>query len=132
MQRIVLISGATSFVMAFLGGLLAIGLVGPAAATAQASQVQEVHASAFVLVAPDGTVVGRLEPGTRGGGALTLFDAEGQRRTSLNGSGGMSAFDTDGTTLRFRAGYQLEAAPGGTPPVNGVLLAPDGSVSTLP
>jgi hypothetical protein len=132
MKRIVLLSGATSFVMAFLGGILAFSLGAPNATMAQSSQLEEVRASAFVVVAPDGVVVGRIEPGVPGGGSLTLFDGAGIRRTSVSGSGAFSAFDTDGTTLRWRAGYQLEPAPGGTPAVNGMLLAPDGSVTVLP
>src|SRR5438552_2914225 len=44
-------------------------------ATAQAGPAQEIRASAFVLVAADGTVLGRLGSGGAGSGNLTLFDA---------------------------------------------------------
>jgi hypothetical protein len=59
MWRAVILCGATSFIMAFLGGVLAFSLMSPSSATAQAGQAQEVRASVFSLVAEDGTVVGR-------------------------------------------------------------------------
>jgi hypothetical protein len=131
MRRAIILCGTVSFVMAFLGGSLAFSLVAPAPATAQSSQLEEVRASAFVVVAPDGTVVGRLGQGDLGNGNLGLFDVAGRQRWQLNGEGGMTAFDTDGTR-RFRAGFQPVSGPAGSPPLNGVLLDANGSVSVLP
>ena len=62
MRRAVILCGTASFVMAFLGGFLAVSLAFPAAATAQSSQLQEVRASAFTLVGEDGTVIAQLAP----------------------------------------------------------------------
>jgi len=61
-----------AFIMAFLGGILAFNLVAPPSATAQSTQAQVVRASAFELVADDGTVIGRLMTGPGGGGNLEL------------------------------------------------------------
>jgi len=58
MQRMVLLSGALSFVMAFAGGTLAFSVMMPRAAEAQAAQMQ---AQAYVLLGPDGSDRGALE-----------------------------------------------------------------------
>jgi hypothetical protein len=131
MKRAIILCGSASFVMAFLGGMLAFSLVVPSMATAQSSQLEEVRAAAFVVVGPDGTVIGRLGPSGTGSGSLSLFDTAGLRHIAVQGDGSISAYDTDGT-IRFRAGYQPILGPQGQPAVNGVLLGPDGSVSILP
>jgi hypothetical protein len=60
MRRLILLAGVLPSVSAFLGGVLAFSLVAPEPATAQSSQVQEVRASAFTLVGPEGTVLASL------------------------------------------------------------------------
>jgi hypothetical protein len=50
----------------------------------------------------------------------------------MTGGGEIIAYGQDGTTLAFRAGRTFEATPAGDPPVNGVVLGPEGSVSILP
>ena len=131
MRRTILLSGVCSFIMAFLGGILAFSLVAPAPATAQSSQLQEVRASAFVLVGADGnTVIGRWAPGPSGGGNLTLNSVGGTRRLGVGG-GQIETFSSDGTALTFKAGQTDETYTGAVP-VNGVLLGPGWSVSALP
>jgi hypothetical protein len=132
MRRAVLLCGTTSFLMAFLGGMLAFSLVAPSLATAQAGQLEEVRASAFVLVGADGTTLARLEPGNQGGGSLVLNDTSGTRRLQLAGGGWVAAYEQDGSTAAFRAGRAFIPTSDGTPAVNGVLLGPGGSVSSLP
>jgi hypothetical protein len=44
----------------------------------------------------------------------------------------MNAFDQDGIAPAFRAGRTFRLGPLGQPPVNGVLLDPDGSISIIP
>ena len=132
MRRAVILCGAMSFIMAFLGTAVGFSLMAPSSATAQSSQAQEVRASAFVLVGPDGdTVVGRWAAGPGGGGNLTLHDADGTRRLAVAGGGQIETFGPDGTTLTFKAGRTIETY-GGLVPVNGVLLGPGGSIGTLP
>jgi hypothetical protein len=131
MRRAVILCGTMSFVMAFLGGIVAFSLVAPSLATAQSTQLEEVRASAFVLVGTDGTVIGRFGPGAAGNGNLVLLDTDGRPRWTIGGGGALSVYDPEGT-IRFRAGYQPALGPGGAPLVNGVLLGPEGSVSILP
>src|SRR6266581_156695 len=83
MRRTVLLAGILPFVSAFLGGVLAFSLVVPSPATAQSSQLQEVRASAFTLVAPDGTVLATLAPGGAGNGGNLRLYAAGADRLSL-------------------------------------------------
>jgi hypothetical protein len=131
MRRAVILCGATSFIMAFLGGVLAISLLAPAAATAQSSQLQEVRASAFVLVADDGgTVLARIGPGPVGGGILSLYDPMARERLRLASGGLIAVYDRDGTAV-FRAGV-VDGRPGLTTPVNGVQLGPGGSIGSIP
>ena len=132
MRRTILLSAVVPFVSAFLGGALAFGLVAAPQATAQSNQPQEVRASAFTLVGPEGTVLAQLAPG--GGGArLVLRDAAGTDRVTLVSLGTLNVWDQDGTTVVFRAGRSYTAgATSGLPPSNGVELGPGGSISTIP
>ena len=132
MRRTILLAGALPFVSAFLGGVLALSLVGPQTVTAQASQPQEVRASAFTLVAPDGTVLASLQRSGAGNANLGLNDGTGTRRMSLGGSGNLNVYDQDGTDLVFRAGRTYEGGTTNNPELNGVQLGPDGSIGTLP
>src|SRR5207248_1136115 len=103
-----------SSVVAVLVMLLAQRVMTPNRATAQSSEPQEVRASAFTLVAPDGTVVGRWEatpasaPGAArpngGGGRLSVYNAQGKERVRLNPNGILVVYDTDGRG-RFAAGW---------------------------
>jgi hypothetical protein len=124
--------GSYLFVSAFLGAVLALSMIVPSSATAQSSQAQEIRASAFTLVGPDGTVLARLAPGGSGSGNLSLYDPAGTRRLAVVGLGVVSVYDQDGTTIAFRAGRTFEVSPEGFPPLNGVQLDPDGSISMLP
>lgn len=117
--------------LAALTVLWAQHVMTPARATAQSGQPQEVRASAFVLVGPDGTVIARLGPSTNGGGRLTIFDKTGAQRAAVAAAGVFAAFDPDGTTLRFLAGYTPIAAPN-SPQIDGLLLDDAGTVGTLP
>src|ERR687894_179172 len=84
MRRTILLMGILPFVSAFVGGVLAFSLVAPLQATAQSSQVQEVRASAFTLVGPDGTVLAQLAHNPASGtGRLSLRDAAGTERVGL-------------------------------------------------
>ena len=74
-------------------------MLAPGAATAQSIQSGEVRASSFVLVGSDGTVIGRLGPGSSGNGNLTLFDASGRLHIAVSGSGDLLAYGTGGTAL---------------------------------
>jgi hypothetical protein len=137
MRRTILLATVLPFVSAFLGGFLAFSLAAAPQATAQSSELQEVRASAFTLVGADGTVLARLAPaqtqtGGRELGALIMYGATGTRRLTVTGAGTVNAYEGDGTTLVFRAGRSIGAAPEGVPSVNGVLLGPDGSIGMLP
>jgi hypothetical protein len=131
MRRTILLGGVLPFVSAFLGGALAFSLAAAPQATAQSSEAQEVRASAFTLVGPDGTVLARLAPGDSGNGRLNLYDAAGTRRVAVIGNGRFLAYDQDGTTQVFRAGRTFEVSPG-QPLFNGVELGPGGSISMIP
>jgi hypothetical protein len=133
MWRTILLASVLPFVSAFLGGALAFSLVAAPQATAQSSQLQEVRASAFTLVGPDGTVLAQLARNpTSGTGRLSLRDAAGTERVTLVGGGILNVWDQDGTTVVFRAGrsYNVGAASG-LPPTNGVELGPGGSIRML-
>ena len=134
MWRTILLAGVLPFGSAFLGGTLAFSLVAAPQAPAQSSQQQEVRASAFTLVGPDGTVLAQLAHNpTSGTGRLSLRDAAGTERVGLTGGGTLQVFDEDGTTMVFRAGRSSVAVgpTSGLPPVNGVELGPGGSVRML-
>jgi hypothetical protein len=131
MRRTILLSAVVPFVSAFLGGALAFSLVVAPQATAQANQPQEVRASAFTLVGPDGTVLAELAPSaTANAGRLLLRDAAGTQRVVLVGTGTLNVFDQEGTTVVFRAGRNYGV--GGASGLNGVQLGPGGSISTMP
>jgi hypothetical protein len=104
----------------------------PSPANAQADQFQEIRATRFVLVAADGTVLAKLEPGGDGNGRLQLFDKAGTLRVGLAGGGALNINDTDGVTQRFRAGYVPYVDSANRPPINGVWLDAGGSVSVVP
>ena len=126
MRRTIVLSAVVPFVSAFLGGALAFSLVVAPQAAAQANQPQEVRASAFTLVGPDGTVLAELAPSaTANSGRLLLRDASGTQRVVLVGTGTLNVFDQDGTTVVFRAGRNSSD-------LNGVELGPGGSISTIP
>jgi hypothetical protein len=130
MRRTVILCGTASFVMAFLGGLLAFAVVVPRPATAQSTVLPEVRAASFALVDPEGTVLATLERTPLGNGNLTLYDNAGRRRTALS-VGVVTFFDGEGTAV-LRAGRAEVTSREGLPPVNGVLLGPDGSIGMLP
>jgi hypothetical protein len=130
MRRAVILCGTASFIMAFLGGFLAVTLANPSTVTALSTQAPELRASSFVLVGPDGnTVLGRWAAAPSGAGSLTLNDADGNRRMGV-GAGQIETLGPDGT-LTFKAGRTIETYTGAVP-VNGVLLGPGGSIGTLP
>jgi hypothetical protein len=131
MRRTILLAGVLPFVSAFLGGVLAFSVLAAPQVTAQSSQIQDVRASAFTVVSPEGTVLARLGPGPNGPGNLALNDAEGTRRLVMTGAGVLVAFDPDGTTPIFRAGRCFEHCVGG-PSLNGVELGPGGSIGMIP
>ena len=136
MGRTILLASVLPFISAFLGGSLALSLVGAPQVTAQSSEAQEVRASAFTLVGPDGTVLARLAggetPAGRELGVLTLNSIAGTRRLTVTGAGTVNAYEADGTTLAFKAGRSVAVGLAGEPLVNGVLLGPDGSIGMLP
>lgn len=92
----------------------------PAQVHAQAS-VGVVQATEFDLLGQNGTVLARLQTGQAGNANLTLYDTAGNRRSSIGGDGTFIAYETDGVTLRFRAGYDPSPGPNGRPPLNGVI-----------
>src|SRR5256885_829180 len=124
MQRAVILCGTASFIMAFLGTILALSLLAPSSASAQSSEAQIVRASGFELVASDGTVLARLAPGGPGSGSFSLFDTGGLRRVLVSGGGTITTFEPDGTTATFSAGRRDASSPVGEPAVNGVVLGP--------
>ena len=133
MWQTILLASVLPFVSAFLGGALAFSLVAAPQATAQSSQLQEVRASAFTLVGPDGTVLAQLAHNPASGtGRLSLRDARGAERVALTGGGTLQVFDED-RTLVFRAGRgAFGVGPtSGLPSVNGVELGPGGSIRML-
>jgi len=119
-------------VLSVLATLTAQHLLLPPLVIAQADQPQEVRATRFVLVAADGTVLARLEPGGDGNGRLQLFDKTGTLRVGLAGGGALNINDTDGVTQRFRAGYVPYVDSAGRPPINGMWLDADGSIGVAP
>jgi len=133
MWRTILLASVLPFVSAFLGGALAFSLVAAPQATAQSSQLQEVRASAFTLVGPDGTVLAQLAHNPASGtGRLSMRDATGTERVGLTGGGSLQVYDENGT-LVFRAGRSAFAVgpTSGLPTVNGVELGPGGSIRML-
>jgi hypothetical protein len=112
--------------------LLTQQLLTPSSASAQATQLQELRGSKFVLVGADGTELARLEPGGDGNGRLQLFDKTGVVRVSVAGGGAVNIMDTDGTTLRFRAGFVPYIDSASRPAINGIWLDEEGSVGGVP
>src|SRR5918997_3190514 len=100
MRRTILLLGVLPFVSAFLGGTLAFSLMAAPQATAQSDQLQEVRASAFTLVGPDGTVLAQLAHNPASGtGRLSMRDATGTERVTVAAGGILNVYDPDGTTV---------------------------------
>jgi hypothetical protein len=106
-------------VLAALATVAALRATAPPAATAANGQAEEVRASAFLLVGPDGRVLARLGPGPDGNGNLTVFDATGALRVVVAGGGAIAIRDGDGQTPRVTlaaiqgaAGIQLNDREG--------------------
>jgi hypothetical protein len=110
--------------------LLTQRLISPSPVRAQATP-GVVQATEFDLVGQNGTILAQLKPGGSSGGSLWLNDATGMNRVRLVG-GGLLVFDKDGTTARFRAGYNPDLGPQGQPPYNGVSLDTNGTIDYLP
>lgn len=89
--------------------LVALRVIAPAATQAQPG---EVRASAFVLVGPDGTVLGSLTAGPMGNGNLTLYDRAGKRRIWVAGAGNVAIWDSD-DKLRVSLSYNEPVTPAG-------------------
>lgn len=79
--------------------LLVQRLITPPDASAHSGERAEIRAQAFLLTAPDGTVIGRLGPGSSGNGNLTLFDSSGALHMAVSGDGDLLAYGTGGTAL---------------------------------
>src|SRR4051812_24686568 len=126
MTRSVVLASVVSSLVSAVAVLLVQQVISPSTTTAQSGQLQEVRASSFVLVGPDGTVLGRLGVGAAGKGRFSLYDTAGNQRMVVAGAGTFNAFDAEGVTLRFRAGHDGEVGPAGPPPFSGILLAPQG------
>lgn len=90
---------ATVVVLSVVTTILSQRVLIPPAATAQSIQAPEVRASSFVLVANDGSVIGRLGPGSAGDAVLTLDDSSGQLHMALSGAGDLLAYGSGGTAL---------------------------------
>lgn len=135
MRRTILLAGVLPFVSAFLGGVLAFGLVAPSMATAQSTAQQEVRANSFVLVNDSGAVVARLGINPVGTGTLWFLRTNGTVSSTF-GQLGLALWDAGGETVVMRAGRCLGAGgapcPGGLPPFEGLELGPGGSVGMLP
>lgn len=143
MRRTIVLSSLVASMVTVLVMLHQQHVLAPRHARAQSNDLQEVRASAFVLVAPDGTVVGRWDPTPAsapgaarpngGGGKLSIFNAQGTERLRLNPNGILVVYDTDGTTGRFAAGYLSPPVPGpvGNPPVNGLQLDKNATIDYI-
>ncbi len=130
MPRTMVLSSVVSAAIAVIVMLLMQRVLTPQRVAAQSSDLQEVRASAFTLVGPDGTTIGRWQyvapaaDGSRGGGVLNVYNNDGKQRVKLNPNGIVAVYDLDGTTPHFLAGYISPPVPGptGNPPVNGLQL----------
>jgi hypothetical protein len=137
MRRTILLAGVLPFISAFLGGVLAFGLVVPSMATAQSTVQQEVRANSFVLVNDSGAVVTRLGINPVGTGTLSFLRGNGTTSATLSQIG-LAMWGGSGDTIIMRvgrctgAGVSPTGCPGGLPPFEGVQLGPDASVGTLP
>ena len=123
------LSTLVTVALSVLVTVLVMRALSPQHAHAQANP-GVVQATEFDLVGQDGTILARLQAGPHANGNLTLYDTTGKRRAALGGDGTFEAFDPDGVTRRFVAGYVMDAQ--GVPPVNGVLLDPNGTIGYLP
>jgi hypothetical protein len=137
MRRTIVLSSLVSAVVAVLTLLLVQHAFTPKPVAAQSDQPQEVRASKFTLVSPDGVVIGSWESrpaqrvtrggvdyDLRGGGRLSIFNQDGKQRVAIAPDGLFGVYDADGATLRFIAGYTQPQSPGptGNPPLNGIQL----------
>ncbi|MEW4567972.1 hypothetical protein AB1L88_08910 [Tautonia sp. JC769] len=94
--------------------LIAAAFVALAGAAGHAEKT--VEAEQFVLVAPDGTPVGRWVVRPDGTPGLGLFDADGRLRLSLDlgadGSSGVNLYDSDGGPQRAALAVRPDGTPG--------------------
>ena len=99
MNRVIVLSGAVSFVMGLLGATLALSLAGPMVVSAQGSTVR---AHDFVLVGSDGSQIARLfertDPVTGGTGAFLGLFQDGAARATLS----YGQRDPEGVALALR------------------------------
>src|SRR5579871_3727242 len=112
MRRTVLVSGAVSFVMAFLGGILAFSLVVPGMVEAQQARIQ---AEALGVVGANGVEQVSLHA-KPGGGTLELLDPNGALRVQAAVGGappgappnpdaaGLTVYQPDGQNTVARLG----------------------------
>ena len=127
MRRAVFLCGATSFLMAFLGGILAFSLVLPSMAEAQ-----QTAPGTTALNFSDGNGANRirLAQNPNGSAQITLLGPDGTSpRAQLNTGGGpgnpipdqvgFTLLAADGTTRMVTLGSNL-AGPGGPSPTNNV------------
>jgi|SRR5579871_1292000 len=120
MRRTVLVSGAVSFVMAFLGGILAFSLVVPGMVEAQQARIQ---AEALGVVGANGVEQVSLHA-KPGGGTLELLDPNGALRVQAAVGGappgappnpdaaGLTVYQPDGQNTVARLGTLPRARPG--------------------
>jgi hypothetical protein len=106
MRRTIVLAGAVSFVMAFLGGLLAVTLALPAIAGAQESRIR---AEQFNIVGDNGADRVMLRAGPGAGAAVWVLAADGATRRVAMATGAPAA--TGGTTPEA-AGFNLFALDG--------------------
>ena len=127
---------ATLAAMVTLGVVVALltqRMVIPAPVQAQQAVQGDIQATSFTLVGQDGSRLAQLRTGLGGGGVLLLFDSTGRERLDVTASGSLIAYDTDGKTVRFAAGYTVNPNRfAGIPAFNGLLLDPNGTTSYLP
>ena len=106
MRRTVLLSGAASFVMAFLGTMVASTLVVPEAVGAQEARIR---AEQFTVVGDNGADRVYLRTGPGANAAVGVADTSGVTRATINAAEGRGGDNPDD------AGFTVYAGDGTTP-----------------
>lgn len=128
MRRVVFISGAVSFAMAFLGTLVASTLAVPAVVGAQEARIR---AEQVTVVGDNGADRVSLATGPGINGVVRVLDTNGVLRASVNtgrnlvgdapDDAGFVVWAADGTTPLARLGTG-RGARGDQPRANGIIL----------
>ncbi len=128
MKRAICLGGAVSFVMAFLGTMLAVAVALPAIVSAQETRLR---AEQLTVVGDNGTDRVRIQTGPGGAASVRLMDTDGNLRSMTSTGGQARGDDPDAAGIAFQNSSGMQVIRLGTgrgpsstgPLVQGLILS---------